>query len=34
MDDPDIGSSTLSGIPLLAQALGATVIDEPVDEGF
>lgn len=34
MDDPDIGSSTLSGIPLLAQALGATVIDEPVDEGY
>ncbi|WP_147794916.1 DNA polymerase III subunit gamma and tau [Cellulomonas sp. Y8] len=34
MDDPDIGSSSLSGIPLLAQALGATVIDEPVDEGY
>ncbi|GIG37319.1 DNA polymerase III subunit gamma and tau [Cellulomonas pakistanensis] len=34
MDDPDIGSSGLSGIPLLAQALSATVIEEIVDEGY
>ncbi|QZN85843.1 DNA polymerase III subunit gamma and tau [Cellulomonas sp. C5510] len=31
MDDPDIGSSGLSGVPLLAQMLGATVVEEPDD---
>lgn len=34
MDDPDIGANGLSGIPLLTQVLGATVIEEIVDEGF
>lgn len=34
MDDPDIGSSGLSGVPLLAQMLGATVVEEPEDRPF
>jgi DNA polymerase-3 subunit gamma/tau len=34
MDDPDIGSNSLSGVPLLVQMLGAIVIEEQVDEGF
>jgi len=31
-DDPDIGSSTLVGAPLVAQILGGTVIDEQFDD--
>lgn len=34
MDDPDISATGLSGVPLLAQMLSATVIDEQVDEGL
>jgi hypothetical protein len=34
MDDPDIGANGLSGIPLLTQVLGATIIEEIVDEGY
>jgi DNA polymerase-3 subunit gamma/tau len=34
MDDPDIGASGLSGVPLLAQMLDATVVEEQVEEGF
>jgi DNA polymerase-3 subunit gamma/tau len=34
MDDPDISSTGLSGVPLLTQMLSATVIDEQVDEGY
>ncbi|WP_454050234.1 DNA polymerase III subunit gamma and tau [Cellulomonas sp. Marseille-Q8402] len=34
MDDPDIGATGLSGIPLLTQVLSATIIEELVDEGF
>lgn len=34
MDDPDIGANGLAGIPLLTQVLGATIIEEIVDEGY
>ncbi|RMI09720.1 hypothetical protein, partial [Cellulomonas triticagri] len=34
MDDPDIGSNGLSGVPLVVQVLRATVIEELVDEGY
>lgn len=32
MDDPDIGSNALSGVPLVAQVLGGVVIEEQMDE--
>jgi DNA polymerase-3 subunit gamma/tau len=31
-DDPDITSSSLVGVPLVAQLLGGTVIDEQFDD--
>ncbi|HEY0217882.1 MAG TPA: DNA polymerase III subunit gamma and tau [Cellulomonas sp.] len=34
MDDPDIGATGVSGVPLIVQMLSATVIDEQMDEGF
>ncbi|MEV7973999.1 DNA polymerase III subunit gamma and tau [Cellulomonas sp. NPDC089187] len=32
MDDPDIGSSGMAGIPLVAQALGGVIIEEQIDD--